>query len=61
MALDIHEEYPDAHLHKAEILHQLGRTTEAVEHWQTYLKFDTRGPWAENARERLAESGVVPN
>ncbi len=58
VALEVHPEYPDAHLHKAEVLHQLGRTDEAVVHWQTYLKFDTRGPWAENARRRLAAAGV---
>ncbi len=57
VALDIHEDYPDAHLHKAEILHQLGRTPEAVNHWETYLQFDSRGPWAENARRRLEEAG----
>jgi tetratricopeptide (TPR) repeat protein len=61
VALDIHAEYPDAHLHKAEILHQLGRTAEAVTHWQTYLRYDTRGPWAENARRRLAEADATAN
>ncbi len=58
VALDVHAEYPDAHLHKAEILQQLGRIEEAIEHWQTYLKFDTRGPWADNARRRLEAAGV---
>lgn len=57
VALDVHADYPDAHLHKAEILSQMGRHEEAVPHWQTYLKFDKRGPWAENARQRLAEAG----
>jgi len=58
VALDVHAEYPDAHLHKAEILQQLGRIDKAIEHWQTYLKFDTRGPWADNARRRLEAAGV---
>ena len=34
IALDIHPDYPDAHLHKAETLHQAGRTPEAVVHWR---------------------------
>jgi tetratricopeptide (TPR) repeat protein len=53
IALDIHPEFPDAHLHLAEALHQSGRTPEAIEHWQTYLKFDQSGPWADAARSRL--------
>ena len=56
IALDMHPDYPEAHLHRAEVLHQLGRTAEAVSHWQIYLKFVDRGPWADNARQRLAEA-----
>jgi DNA-binding transcriptional MerR regulator len=53
IALDIHSDYPDAHLHKAEALHQAGRTAEAAVHWRKYLEFDQTGPWAEAARKRL--------
>jgi hypothetical protein len=53
IALDIHADYPDAHLHKAEALHQAGQTAEAVVHWRKYLEFDQTGPWAEAARKRL--------
>ncbi len=53
IALDIHSDYPDAHLHKAEALHQAGRTSEAAVHWRKYLEFDQTGPWAEAARKRL--------
>ena len=56
IALEVHPDYPEAHLHRAEVLHQLGRTAEAVSHWQAYLKFVDRGPWADNARQRLAEA-----
>ena len=56
IALNVHPDYPEAHLHRAEVLHQLGRTAEAVPHWQTYLKFVDRGPWADNTRQRLAEA-----
>lgn len=55
IALDIHSDYPDAHLHKAETLHQAGRSDEAVAHWRKYLEFDQSGPWAEAARKRLEE------
>lgn len=55
VALSIHADYPDAHLHKAESLHQLGRTLEAIPHWRRYLEFDQRGPWADAARKRLEE------
>jgi tetratricopeptide (TPR) repeat protein len=57
IALDVHPNCPDAHLHLAETLHQLGKTADAIPHWRTYLKFDTRGPWAEAARRRLEEAG----
>lgn len=58
VALDVHANHPDAHLHLADALHQLGRTREAVEHWQAYLRFDSRGPWADAARARLEEAGA---
>jgi tetratricopeptide (TPR) repeat protein len=60
IALDIHSDYPDAHLHKAEALHQAGRTPEAVAHWRKYLEFDQTGPWAEAARKRLEEARPSP-
>jgi tetratricopeptide (TPR) repeat protein len=60
IALDIHPDYPDARLHKAEALHNLGRTPEAREHWQAYLTHDQRGPWADLARQRLQEASVLP-
>ena len=55
IALDIHPDYPDAHWHLANVLHQLGRDDEARSHWQAYLEFDNRGPWAEQARQRLEQ------
>lgn len=55
IALDVHADYPDAHWHMADVLEQLDRRDEAVPHWRTYLQFDSRGPWAEQARQRLEE------
>ena len=57
IAMSLHPEFPDANWHAADVLHQLGRTNEAVAHWRTYLKYDSRGPWAESARQRLEEAG----
>ncbi|MEX2286135.1 MAG: tetratricopeptide repeat protein [Planctomycetaceae bacterium] len=53
IALDLHPEYPDAHWQKADVLGQLNRTVEAIPHWRKYLEHDSRGPWAEQARQRL--------
>ena len=55
IALQVHPDYPDAHLHIAEVLHQLNRVEEAIPHWKVYLEFDEMGPWAELARQRLDE------
>lgn len=53
VALDIFPEYPDAHYHLAETLHEQGETAAAREHWERYLTHDSRGPWADLARQRL--------
>ncbi|HTI51234.1 MAG TPA: tetratricopeptide repeat protein, partial [Planctomycetaceae bacterium] len=59
IALEIHPDYPDAHLHLAEALHQRKETALAITHWRKYLGFDRRGPWADAARRRLEEAGVI--
>lgn len=56
-ALALHEDYPDAHFHLAELLHRENRTEEALEHWRRYLNFDNRGPWSEMAIQRLEQAG----
>jgi Flp pilus assembly protein TadD len=56
VALEFHPDYPDAHRHKAALLDSLGQSQEALAHWQTYLQYDQRGPWAEEARHRLENS-----
>lgn len=56
IALDVHADYPDAHFHKAETLSDLGRPDEALPHWRRYLVYDSRGPWADMARQRLREA-----
>jgi hypothetical protein len=51
----VHPDYPDAHFQKAETLAELGRRGEALPHWRRYLSYDSRGPWADLARQRLAD------
>ncbi|HID21046.1 MAG TPA: tetratricopeptide repeat protein, partial [Planctomycetaceae bacterium] len=57
IALGTEPNYPDALYHKAQLLDQLGQKDEAAECWRRYLQFDDRGPWAETARQHLAEQG----
>ena len=60
IALSVHADYPDAHWHVADVLVQLGRPDEAAAHWRKYLEYDRRGPWAEQARQRLKAMGEEP-
>ena len=54
MSLNIDPNFPDAHLHLAEVLYQSDRIEDAIPHWETYLQFDDNGPWADIAKQRLA-------
>lgn len=61
IALTVHADYPDAHWHVADVLVQLGRPDEAAAHWRKYLEYDRRGPWAEQARQRLKAMDETPD
>lgn len=52
-SLKLLPEYPDAHFHLAETLYDLGEDGLARVHWEEYLQHDSRGPWADIARQRL--------
>ncbi len=52
-ALAIHPDCPEAHFQLADALDRAGRVREAVPHWSRYLEFDSGGPWADVARQRL--------
>lgn len=52
-ALLHHEDYADAQYHLAEALDLLGRSEEAVSHWQRFLKLAPDSPWADKARSRV--------
>ncbi|HUG20533.1 MAG TPA: tetratricopeptide repeat protein [Planctomycetaceae bacterium] len=53
IALRVHPDCPEAHWFRADTLRELGRTQEAVKSWHEYLKHDSRGPWAEIAKQYL--------
>ncbi len=52
-AIKIHDSNPDALLHYAQLLDQMERGEEALAYWEKYLRYDSRGPWADHARSRL--------
>ncbi|MEZ6059165.1 MAG: MerR family transcriptional regulator [Planctomycetaceae bacterium] len=58
-AISIHSANPDALLHYAQLLDQMQRPAEAVLQWEEYLKHDSRGPWADHARQRLEEAAAT--
>jgi hypothetical protein len=47
--------YGDAHFNLASELEIQGEFHAASEHWRRYLQLDSTGPWADTARERLAQ------
>ncbi|MEZ6122225.1 MAG: tetratricopeptide repeat protein [Planctomycetaceae bacterium] len=55
-AISIHSSNPDALLHYAQLLDRMGRSEEALAWWEDYLKHDSRGPWADHARQRLEDA-----
>ena len=58
-AISIHPGNPDALLHYAQLLDQQDRAEEARSWWEQYLKHDSRGPWADHARERLGQTAGI--
>ena len=58
-AISIHPENPDALLHYAQLLDQIDRNDEAIDIWKQYLQYDSRGPWADHARDRIAKLSVL--
>jgi Tfp pilus assembly protein PilF len=53
-ALRHHPNYADAHFHLARTLVDLGRPTEADEHWRAYLRLAPDSPWAAEAGTMLS-------
>lgn len=57
-ALHQFKDYADVHFHLARVLDDTGHTARAAEHWQQFLHLAPASPWAEEAAERLRQSGV---
>ena len=59
IAVRIRPEHADAHYNLAFVCEKLNAFPEAREHWQSYIRLDPTGPWASNARQRLASPGLA--
>ena len=54
-ALAFHPDYADVHLHLARSLDEQNNQLEAEKHWRRFLSLAPESPWAQQARQRLAE------
>jgi tetratricopeptide (TPR) repeat protein len=45
--------YADAHYNLALAYERQGEHRQALRHWQSYIKLDNHGPWAEHARGQI--------
>lgn len=45
--------YGDAHYNLALAYERKGQHRSALRHWQSYVRLDNRGPWAEHARAQI--------
>lgn len=59
-ALEQHEEFADAHYHVARLLRDRGQIKDAEPHWRRFLQIAPENPWAEEAREALADPSDEP-
>lgn len=58
-ALELHDDYPDAHYHLARSLDELECFAEAIPHWRRFLALAPNSPWADEAQQRL-EGQICP-
>jgi tetratricopeptide (TPR) repeat protein len=54
-ALEYHPDYADAHYHLARLLDRVHRSNEAICHWRLFVSLAPASPWADEARDRIAE------
>jgi tetratricopeptide (TPR) repeat protein len=52
-AVELSPRYADAHYNLALAFERKGELRAALRHWQTYLRLDKSGPWAEHARNQI--------
>lgn len=53
--LKMHDDYPDVHYNLARTLDEQGLHAEALPHWERFLTLCPDSPWADEARQRVAE------
>ncbi len=52
-AVALSPHYADAHYNLALAYERKGEFRSAMRHWQTYIKLDSQGPWADHARGQI--------
>jgi tetratricopeptide (TPR) repeat protein len=52
-AVTLAPRYADAHYNLALAYERKGQRRQALRHWQSYLRLDNRGPWADHARGQI--------
>ena len=52
-AIALAPRYADAHYNLALAYERKGECRQALRHWQSYLRLDNRGPWADHARNQI--------
>jgi tetratricopeptide (TPR) repeat protein len=55
MAIALASNYADAHYNVALAFEKLKHPRKALQHWRTYAKLDTSGPWNKHARQQIAK------
>lgn len=52
-AISLAPRYADAHYNLALAYERKGQRRQALRHWQSYLRLDSSGPWADHARGQI--------
>jgi tetratricopeptide (TPR) repeat protein len=52
-AVTLAPRYADAHYNLALAYERKGERRHALRHWQSYIRLDNRGPWADHARGQV--------
>lgn len=52
-AIALAPHFADAHYNLALACERMGKRRQSLRHWQTYLRLDNRGPWADHARGQI--------
>jgi tetratricopeptide (TPR) repeat protein len=52
-AVELAPRYADAHYNLALAYERKGERRHALRHWQSYIRLDNRGPWADHARGQI--------